>query len=123
MHHVVSNLNADIGQLLGDLLLDKCRNHACNVHGDHLVELVATFIGCRRHVGNQVIRNDIFANPRLPLGHLPIVALTGVDHDLLTCGLVFVVVEASNDASVADHHRHLHLQVVDGALLVVLQAS
>jgi len=123
MHHVVSNLHADIGQRLGDLLLDKSWDHACNVHGNHLVELIATFIRCCRHVGHQVIRNDILTNPGLSLRHLSLVTLTGVDHDFLACGLVFVVVEASDDASIADHQRHFHLQMVDSTLLIVLQTS
>ena len=62
MHDIVSYLETNVGKSFRYLLFDKAWNHACDVHGDYLVELEAAIVGFGLHVSQNIVCHDIFTN-------------------------------------------------------------
>ena len=121
MHHVVGDLETHVRQFRRDFGFDEARNHASDVHGNDLVELVATIVGLRSHVGHNHVGEDILADLRSVCRNDLFGALAGMRHDFVAA-VVLVLVKDGNDAPVGDHHRHFHLDVKHFAALAVFKS-
>ena len=106
----------------GELVFDEAWDRASRIHLGEIPDLHASLKGLPAHLHDLKVRNDILANFAL-LGLLDVlVALARVSQDFeAICCLTFV--EACDERSVRDKHRHLDLDHADFVAIIIWERN